>query len=144
MIKTKKTITDELDLLIKRQSKGEEKTAENELSLVEKLEAELKERKKEARQKMKEEEDKQILKIARFIMKQKELKNPEELTDLLAGKSTGTSLTAEQEEALKPLLQSGKEIMDQPNKFLDLNVLKISYPTCIRRFQGNKKRGQES
>lgn len=124
MIKTKKTITDELDLLIKRQSKGEEKTAENELSLVEKLEAELKERKKEARQKMKEEEDKQILKIARFIMKQKELKNPEELTDLLAGKSTGTSLTAEQEEALKPLLQSGKEIMDQPNKFLDLNVLK--------------------
>lgn len=124
MIKTKKTITDELDLLIKRQSKGEEKTAENELSLVEKLEAELKERKKEARQKMKEEEDKQILKIARSIMKKKELKNPEELTDLLAGKSTGTSLTAEQEEALKPLLQSGREIMDQPNKFLDLNVLK--------------------
>lgn len=124
MIKTKKTITDELDLLIKRQSKGEEKTAENELSLVEKLEAELKERKKEARQKMKEEEDKQILKIARSIMTQKELKNPEELTDLLAGKSTGTSLTAEQEEALKPLLQSGREIMDQPNKFLDLNVLK--------------------
>ena len=124
MTKAKKTITDELDLLIKRQSKGEEKTAENELSLMEKLEAELKERKKEARQKMKEEEDKQILKIARSIMKQKELKNPEELTELLAGKSTGTTLTAEQGEALKPLLQSGREIMDQPNKFLDLNVLK--------------------
>ena len=136
MIKTKKTITDELDLLIKRQSKGEEKTAENELSLVEKLEAELKERKKEARQKMKEEEDKQILKIARSIMKQKELKNPEELTDLLAGKSTGTSLTAEQEEALKPLLQSGKEIMDQPNKFLDLNVLKNQLSNLYQAFSG--------
>lgn len=136
MIKTKKTITDELDLLIKRQSKGEEKTAENELSLVEKLEVELKERKKEARQKMKEEEDKQILKIARSIMKQKELKNPEELTDLLAGKSTGTSLTAEQEEALKPLLQSGKEIMDQPNKFLDLNVLKNQLSNLYQAFSG--------
>lgn len=136
MIKAKKTITDELDLLIKRQSKGEEKTAENELSLVEKLEAELKERKKEARQKMKEEEDKQILKIARSIMKQKELKNPEELTDLLAGKSTGTSLTAEQEEALKPLLQSGKEIMDQPNKFLDLNVLKNQLSNLYQAFSG--------
>ena len=136
MIKTKKTITDELDLLIKRQSKGEEKTAENELSLVEKLEAELKERKKEARQKMKEEEDKQILKIARSIMKKKELKNPEELTDLLAGKSTGTSLTAEQEEALKPLLQSGKEIMDQPNKFLDLNVLKNQLSNLYQAFSG--------
>lgn len=134
MKKAKKTITDELDLLIKRQSKGEEKTAENELSLVEKLEAELKERKKEARQKMKEEEDKQILKIARSIMKQKELKTPEELTDLLAGKSTGTSLTAEQEEALKPLLQSGKEVLDQPNKFLDLNVLKKQLSSLYQVF----------
>lgn len=134
MKKAKKTITDELDLLIKRQSIGEEKTAENELSLVEKLEAELKERKKEARQKLKEEEDKKILKAARSIMKQKELKTPEELTDLLAGTSTGTSLTAEQGEALKPLLQSGKEIMDQPNKFLDLNVLKNQLSNLYQAF----------
>ena len=69
-------------------------------------------------------------------MKQKELKNSEELTDLLAGKSTGTTLTAEQGAALKPLLQSGKEIMDQPNKFLDLNVLKNQLSSLYQAFSG--------
>lgn len=124
MKKSKKTITDELDLLIKRQTKGEEKTVENELTLVEKLEAELKEWKKEAKLKMKEEEDKRILEIARSIMKKNDLKTPEELSTLAVGKNTKTALTEAQEEALKPLLQAGREVLDQPTKFVDLNILK--------------------
>ena len=124
MTKTKKTITDELDLFIKRQTKGEEKTAKNELSLVKKLEAELKERKKEAKLKMKEEEDSQILKIARSIMKENKLETPEELSTFVVGKNTETALTAEQKEALKPLLQAGREVIDQPTKFIDLNTIK--------------------
>lgn len=132
----KKTITDELDLLIKRQNKGEEKTIENELSLVEKLEAELKERKKEAKLKMKEEEDKKILEIARSIMKENDFKTPEELSKLPVGKHTKTALTAEQEEALKPLLQEGLEVMDQPTKFVDLNVLKKQLTHLYQAFQG--------
>lgn len=132
----KKTITDELDLLIKRQNKGEEKTIENELSLVEKLEAELKERKKEAKLKMKEEEDKKILEIARAIMKENDFKTPEELSKLAVGKPTKTALTAGQEEALKPLLQAGGEVLDQPTKFVDLNVLKKQLTHLYQVFSG--------
>lgn len=135
MTKTKKTITDELDLFIKRQTKGEEKTAKNELSLVEKLEAELKERKKEAKLKMKEEEDSQILKIARSIMKENKLETPEELSTFVVGKNTETALTAEQKEALNPLLQEGLEVMDQPTKFVDLNILKKQLAHLYQAFQ---------
>lgn len=136
MKKSKKTITNELDLLIKRQTKGEAKTVENELSLVEKLESELKERKREAKLKMKEEEDKKIIEIARSIMKENDFKTPEELSKLPVGKDTKPALTAEQEEALKPLLQAGLEVIDQPNKYLDLNILKNQLTHLYQVFSG--------
>ena len=115
MTKTKKTITDELDLLIKRQTKGEQ-NPEIELSLVDKLEAELKERKKKAKLKLKEEEDKKILAIAKTLMKENGLKKPEELSALAEKRG----LNEEQQNALDSLLQEGREISKQPNKFLDL------------------------
>lgn len=116
----KKTITDELDLLIKRQTKGEEKNLEIELSLVDKLEAELKERKKKARLKMKEEEDKKILKIAKNFMKEHGLRTSEEFSNITKNRL----LNEEQQEALEPLLQDGKEVINNPNKFLDINLVK--------------------
>lgn len=120
----KKTITDELDLLIKRQTKGEEKNLEIELSLVDKLEAELKERKKKARLKMKEEEDKKILKIAHLLMKRYDLKKPEELEALIRETAMGKSLSQKQEEALKPLIEEGKQVVEYPSKFIDINSTK--------------------
>ena len=128
----KKTITDELDLLIKRQTKGEEKNLEIELSLVDKLEAELKERKKKARLKMKEEEDKKILKIAKKFMKDNGLKNSEELSTLTKNRL----LNEEEQEALEPLLQDGKEVIDQPNKYLDIVLTKQKLSHLYQVFSG--------
>ena len=131
----KKTITNELDLLIRRQSKGKKKTVANELSIVEKLEEELKERKRESKRKMKEEEDKQTLKNARLLMKKLDIKNPQELESL----TLHPALTQEQQEALNPLLHVGKEIMDQPNKFIDLNILKKQISLLYQSFSKVKE-----
>ena len=128
----KKTITDELDLLIKRQTKGKENILEMELSLVDKLEAELKERKKKARLKMKEEEDKKILKIVKIFMKENGLKSSEEFSIITKSRL----LNEEQLEALEPLLQDGKEVINNPNKFLDINLTKQKLSHLYQHFSG--------
>ncbi|MER2132401.1 MAG: hypothetical protein ABS896_08280 [Carnobacterium inhibens] len=130
MKKTKKSITDELDLLIKRQTNGSGNNLESELSLVEKLEAELKERKREAKVKLKEEEDKKLVVIARSLMKKNGFKNPEELVNLTSNRS----LTEEQQEVLNGLLQDGKEVINQPTKFLDINATKTKLTHLYRAF----------
>lgn len=128
--KTKKSITDELDLLIKRQTNGSGNNLESELSLVEKLEAELKERKREAKVKLKEEEDKKLVVIARSLMKKNGFKNPEELATL----TRNGSLTEEQQDVLNGLLQDGKEVIHQPTKFLDINATKTKLTHLYRVF----------
>lgn len=130
MKKTKKSITDELDLLIKRQTNGSGNNLESELSLVEKLEAELKERKREAKLKLKEEEDKKLVLIARSLMKKNGFKNPEELATL----TRNGSLTEEQQDVLNGLLQDGKEVIHQPTKFLDINATKTKLTHLYRVF----------
>ncbi|MER2009242.1 MAG: hypothetical protein ABS939_17470 [Psychrobacillus sp.] len=130
MKKTKKSITDELDLLIKRQTNGSGNNLESELSLVEKLEAELKERKREAKVKLKEEEDKKLVVIARSLMKKNGFKNPEELATL----TRNGSLTEEQQDVLNGLLQDGKEVIHQPTKFLDINATKTKLTHLYRAF----------
>lgn len=128
--KTKKSITDELDLLIKRQTNGSGNNLESELSLVEKLEAELKERKREAKVKLKEEEDKKLVVIARSLMKKNGFKNPEELATL----TRNGSLTEEQQDVLNGLLQDGKEVIHQPTRFLDINATKTKLTHLYRVF----------
>lgn len=128
----KKTITDELDLLIKRQTKGKENILETELSLVDKLEAELKERKKKARLKMKEEEDKKILKIAKSFMKENGLKSSEEFSSITKSKL----LNEKQQSALQPLLQDGKTFTDQPNKYLDIDLTKEKLSYLYQAYSG--------
>lgn len=130
MKKTKKSITDELDLLIKRQTNGSGNNLESELSLVEKLEAELKERKREAKVKLKEEEDKKLVLIARSLMKKNGFKNPEELATL----TRNGSLTEEQQDVLNGLLQDGKEVIHQPTRFLDINATKTKLTHLYRVF----------
>lgn len=125
--KAKKTVSKELDLLIKRQTKGEEKTLKNELTLVEKLEAELKKRKKEAKQKLKGEEEKKIIQFGRSLMEEHGLEEPEQLHELVIGKQEETNskkFSEQQNEALQKLITYGRELTNQPNKFIDINAVK--------------------
>jgi hypothetical protein len=78
-----RSIEKEVELLLKRQSVGSEKTPENELSLVERLEEELKKKKQEAKKALKEKKEAKAKKLGMEILKEYEVSNLEELKKVL-------------------------------------------------------------
>ncbi|RBP57165.1 hypothetical protein DES36_1328 [Alkalibaculum bacchi] len=78
-----RSIEKEVELLLKRQSVGSEKTPENELSLVERLEEELKKKKQEAKKALKEKKEAEAKKLGMEILKEYEVSNLEELKKVL-------------------------------------------------------------
>lgn len=74
-----RSLEKEVELLLKRQTKNIEKTPENELSLVEKLEAELKIKKEEALKALKEKEEAKAKKLGLAVLKKYDVSNLEEL-----------------------------------------------------------------
>lgn len=86
-----RSIEKEVELLLKRQSRDIEKTPENELSLVERLEQELKKKKEEAKKALKEKEEAQAKKIGMEILKKYEVTNIEELESIIGSNNNSSS-----------------------------------------------------
>lgn len=78
-----RTIEKEVELLLKRQSKEMDKTPENELSLVERLEEELKKKKEEAKKALKEKEEAKAKKLGLEILKHYEVSDLDELKNAI-------------------------------------------------------------
>lgn len=78
-----RSIEKEVELLLKRQSKEMEKTPENELSLVERLEEELKKKKEEAKKALKEKEEAKAKKLGLEILKHYEVSDLDELKNAI-------------------------------------------------------------
>ncbi len=88
-----RSIEKEVELLLKRQSRDTEKTPENELSLVERLETELKKKKEEAKKALKEKEEAQAKKIGMEILKKYEVTSLEELESVIESNNNSSSNT---------------------------------------------------
>ena len=88
-----RSIEKEVELLLKRQSRDTEKTPENELSLVERLETELEKKKEEAKKALKEKEEAQAKKIGMEILKKYEVTSLEELESVIESNNNSSSNT---------------------------------------------------
>ncbi len=88
-----RSIEKEVELLLKRQSRDTEKTPENELSLVERLETELKKKKEEAKKALKEKEEARAKKIGMEILKKYEVTSLEELESVIESNNNSSSNT---------------------------------------------------
>lgn len=95
-----RSIEKEVELLLKRQSRDTEKTPENELSLVERLETELKKKKEEAKKALKEKEEAQAKKIGMEVLKKYEVTSLEELESVIDSNSSNILLDSSLNEEL--------------------------------------------
>lgn len=98
-----RTIEKEVELLLKRQSKEMEKTPENELSLVERLEEELKKKKEEAKKALQEKEEAAAKKLGLAVLKKYDVSNLEELEAAISSEIVSNEIVSF-ENILDPIL----------------------------------------